>query len=517
MRGSFGAPASEPPGALAPSPRDPGSDKPRPRAFDDWPPQAELDPVASPVLARELPTLAACLQEVRVAGALERVMLAGRLARYRVLSCRRVQAHLSPPGSCLLRFELEIGDRLSGATWRHLVTVRVWPDATAAHAYVRQTLDQALERARDRAELEPLAAPVGVVEELNASYAAFPLDAGSLALLAATEPGRVAELLTSALRDGRRGPAISGARVGGAYPGPGPRWVLRYEAEAVWRTGAGEAVTLYATLRPGDWGRRSGAAAAAIAHELRRWDASGSHAVPEFLGFARELGLGLFGAVAGAPQLDRLVADRVRGRTADPWALTLEGAVESAARVASFVHRCGVRSPTRWRGLDDLEAIRSGLEEVAYVSPNLADRLEGSLEVAGRGLEESRPQRPGPAHGELRPRRLLFTGSRCAVIGLDAFCWSEPARDLGSVVAGLAVSAAATGGAGERTQAVVADLRSRLVDAYVAAGDAVADPVPLLERTRAYEHVALLGLALESWRSLEADRLLAAVSLLDRS
>ena len=66
-------------------------------------------------------------------------------------------------------------------------------------------------------------------------------------------------------------------------------------------------------------------------------------------------------------------------------------------------------------------------------------------------------------------------------------------------------------------KALLDDSRRRMLDAYVAAGQSGVESGALLARTRAYELVALLRLAVESWQELEADRLLASVALLEQS
>jgi aminoglycoside phosphotransferase (APT) family kinase protein len=177
-----------------------------------------------------------------------------------------------------------------------------------------------------------------------------------------------------------------------------------------------------------------------------------------------------------------------------------------------------VRSSRRRHASDDLTALRLSLERAGSISPALPERLEPALRRAEKRLAETSALRPAPAHGDFRPRRLLFDRSRCALVGLDTFCSAEPALDLGTFTAQLALSAAEMDGVGDvaAVKALLDDSRRRLLDAYVAARQSGVESRALLARTRAYELLALLRLAVESWQELEADRLLAAVALLEQ-
>jgi hypothetical protein len=362
-----------------------------------------------------------------------------------------------------------------------------------------------------------LAAPIGVVDELRASFSAFPLDEEAPRLVEATDPARIATLLSRALGDGRRGPSISRPRVTRAYPGPGPRWVITYEAEAMRGAAGLEPVVVFGTVAPGDWAKRAGAAATALRRRLSRRSPSGRFAVPEFLGFNSDAGVGLFAAVSGEPLLERLLAERIEGSISDPWGLTLEAGLESASRLLKLLHSCGVRSPRRRRGLDDLVAVRRGLRQTALFTPGFAERLDAALQRAERLLATTDPLRPEPAHGDFRPSRLLFDGSRCSIVGLDSFCAAEPARDLGFFLAHLGVEAVvAAGDDVDGARRRMEEVRRRVVDAYIAASEERVDARALFERVAAYELLGSLRVALECWQALESRRLAAAAAILEQ-
>ena len=84
---------------------------------------------------------------------------------------------------------------------------------------------------------------------------------------------------------------------------------------------------------------------------------------------------------------------------------------------------------------DDADDLAGYLPAAERISPAVAagfaaglDRLRAAAEPAGPSV---------PSHGAFRLDQVFLAGTGAKVIDLDSYCWAEPARDMGNLLAYL--------------------------------------------------------------------------------
>ena len=433
--------------------------------------------------------------ETAIAGlrhALDRRAMRGRLERMLWpdggLAPERVAAGkllYRADGTCSLRYSAAVR-RADGRMRDVTVGARVLPGAEAAEAF-RRELEPIARAAAGHPLLRGLAASVATDPAVPMTMHAFPIEPELPGLPAATDPARAGELLMAALGRADAAPC----RVEVAHHPRDGRCTLRYR-------GAG-GDTVYAKVAPRVSAKPTAAlgAVAATAPGLR---------VPEPLGAVPELGLSLQSEVAGTPCADALRRPAPPGRTA--------AALDACARAAARLHAC----PVTIAGVRSAETVAAGLRRdlalVRRVDADLAEDLDSCID---RALTAAGPVGPGPArlcHGDLTPRQIVLDGGIPGLVDFDDVCMAEPALDLGHFCAYLRLTARravvpAGGDAG-------GPMCRRFLRTYAAEAGAGRSERRLLERRAAvHEALALVHVAVSSWRQGKLSRLARATSLLE--
>jgi aminoglycoside phosphotransferase (APT) family kinase protein len=390
-----------------------------------------------------------------------------------------------PGGACSLRYT--VAARMPGGPARQLsIGARVAAGAEAAEA-LRRVLTLIADAAAGHPLLRGLAAPVGADPAVPITVHAFPIEPELPGLPAATDPARAGELLGAAIGRRDAGPC----RVEVAHHPREGRCTLRY------RAANGDVV--YAKL-----------ARARSPEPARIMRAVGVQArglrVPRPLGAVPELGLDLHSEVAGAPCALALVRPARPGRRAD--------ALAACARAAARLHACSVMTARVRGALTDAAALQHDLELVRPVDTGLADDLGGYIQ---RALARAGSAPPGPArlcHGDLTHRQIVLEGGVPGLLDFDDVCMAEPGLDVGRFCAYLRLAgrrAAPTGG-GDDGEAMCA----HFLQAYAEeAGGGRLERQRLVPRAAVYESLALVHIAISSWRQAKPARLARARSLLE--
>ena len=154
----------------------------------------------------------------------------------------------------------------------------------------------------------------------------------------------------------------------------------------------------------------------------------------------------------------------------------------------------------------DLREVRGYRGPLAQVLPDLAQPFDRALAAVSE-LAAGHPE-PAPvaSHGALRTDQLLIDGSRLAAIDLDGFCWANPARDVGNMLAYLdwkAIRVPEHAALAERAQ-------SAFLAGYENAGRPVAE-----QWLRAYRAVSMLKITGRRVRGLSVDEWPLLPRLLD--
>jgi hypothetical protein len=259
-----------------------------------------------------------------------------------------------------------------------------------------------------RLTLEPSAATtLGViaVDPGGVRHRLFSADTELPGLAAATDP----EVMRPWFAE-RLGRPVDSCTITPVRYQPGSRCVLRYDLCG--RVPA----AVYGKLLAGDGFEALASVVIAL----------GGHLAPAAVGVAPDWRL-VAQADAGGRSLRSVVVD--------PPSRSALSELRAGGRLLSRLHaRHG--PPGRHRSLaEDAEELRQHLPAAAVVSPLIAgplaegiDRLAGLAGPMGQAV---------PSHGAFRLDQVHLSAAGAVLIDLDSYCWAEPARDLGNLLAYL--------------------------------------------------------------------------------
>jgi aminoglycoside phosphotransferase (APT) family kinase protein len=389
-----------------------------------------------------------------------------------------------PDGTCSVRYTAAVR-RPGGGRRQVTVAGRVLADARAAEAFLRD-LEPIERTAAGHPLLRGVAAAVAADPAVPMAVHVFPIEPELPGLPAATDPARAGELLRAVL--GRAGAGPCRVEVAD-HPREG-RCTLRY------RPAAGEIV--YAKVARG-----VSPEPAAAMRAVR--DAARGLRVPRPLGTMPELGLSLQAEVAGTPCVNALLRAASTGQQA--------AALDACGRAAALMHGCPAAT-ARIRGAEsDAAGLRRDVELVRRIDPELAGDLAACIE---RALEAAGPTGHGLArlcHGDLTHRQFVIDHGIPGLLDFDDVCMAEPALDLGRFCAYLRLAVRRAAGEGDDDGEAMC---RRFLRAYAA--EAGAGPLErrcLARRVTVHEALALVHVAISSWRQGKSSRLARVRSLLE--
>ena len=478
--------------------------------------RAQLDPLLSPVLQSELPGLAITLDEDAMRPLLQATLF-GDGARYQIDRCNPGRAIYLGGDFCGVRYELEVRDTASGETIEPLVMCRVFRDHRARAAFLRERLEPAAARLRGRPELAIFRTPIALLEPASMAVHVFPIDPELPAVGDATDRRRLIELLGARLPDVREGHfAIRDCRVEVANYARWPRCTLRYTLEGIAAGGAPSWRVVYGKVAADGSGERTLAVIAALRERLaQRGDRV---SIPRVLGFWPDLQLLLLEAIPGRSFISRLLKEHLTGtETPHPSTPSLAEAIATCGRIAVAIHTTKIGLGSR-RALDDeLGWSERSIQALRRVSPDLGAQLHAWHGQIAAYARQARPLEPGFSHGDFTGSNLISDGTASGLVDFDTVCQAEPALDLGQFLARQRLAILRYQRADAPLPAAETErLCARLLDTYIAdAGYEGVEAERLLLRTRVYEILMLLRLAVHSWQKLKVSRLASAVALLE--
>lgn len=474
-----------------------------------------LDPRRSPAVARELPGLETLFDADAMSRKLEDALLGGSHSRFEIERCRPGQAIYRPGDGCMLRYELQLRDRASGAAFPALVNGRVFRGSRICRDYVSERLAPLAQGARGRPELEPFAKPVAVLEDLPAAFCVFPLDGELPTLSDATDPRLMGGILYRAISERVSRPVGAWqCRVERAHRGR-RHCALRYESGPV--DGASrERLLVYGKVAADERG--------AIAHEamrrLRRRIVARQLEglkIPASLGFHRSLRLLLLEAMPGAATMGDLLKKHARGEQLAGAGLVLESAVEACASVAAALHASEIELGPRRDAGRELSSLRADIAALSRISPELGARLLVSLETAEDRFLRSPALPPSVCHGDFRHNQILFDQESATLVDFDSVCQAEPALDVGHFLAYLRLTTRKVEPAIAGGTRVADELSQLFLNRYVLADRLGLSEARVRARVAAYEMLSLLRLALHGWQKFKPHRVEVALSLLEEA
>ena len=321
------------------------------------------------------------------------------------------------------------------------------------------------------------ATSIGVVTATpgGVGHRLFTADPELPSLAAATDPARMRAWLADQL-----GRPVEACSVTPVSYRAGSRCVLRY------RLSGGGPTAVYAKLLTA--GAFEGLASTARS--------LGDHLAPPLVGIAPEWRLVAQGDAG----------DRSLGSIAlDPPTRSALAELRSGGRLLSSLHHSS-GPPGRRRSLaEDVEGLRRHLPALQRVSPPIAEQVLTGIERLAGLVGTANAAAPG--HGAFRLDQVHLSARGPVLIDLDSFCWAEPARDLGNLLAYLRWRVIRR----PESAAAVAAVRVAVLAGYAGGAAAPLDT----DRLRAFEAAAALKIAGRRCRRLaveEWDRLGELVS-----
>jgi Ser/Thr protein kinase RdoA (MazF antagonist) len=466
-------------------------------------------PLESPAFSSHIPGAPTAFDGPAVQPLLQAALLAGSGSTLE--ECRVSRAvYLPREKRCNLVYELRLRDD-GGASMRRTLVARLFSSRSRCEEYFRTRLAPLAPLVEGREEMGPFAHPVAQIEPLHLSVSVFPIDGDLPELLTATDPDRMRRLLQEELPEPWSGRSLEAPRVEIVQYHRRRRCVLRYGLAASGsREERREPQTLYAKLYAQPCSQ-SGADAMTSLRALAGGE-RGVHAfhVPRPLAHLLGSHLLLLEAIPGRGRISHWVRQCLRdGDEGNP---RLEAALDVVARIAATLHTSAISLGRRHAFEDELRELHDDISGVEPVAPDLGRRLRSSherLEARAKSCE-ALPLRF--SHGDFSQSQLLLDGAVGGLVDFDDVCQAEPARDLGSLLSHLRLTARkADFGAAD---AFVESLRDRLLTTYVTACKGSLEPERLLPRVALYEASSLLHLSVASWLKFKRERLEHALASL---
>jgi aminoglycoside phosphotransferase (APT) family kinase protein len=409
-------------------------------------------------------------------------------------------------------------DRITLQTFEPLVIGMIFPSQIACALYMRDKLAPLIELMRGRPELTPFATPAAIIEPLDMILHIFPIDGELPALVPATDPQQIGEVLRETLPESIDGTfEIERCRVQLIDYARRYRSVLRYQVEGR-RPGASrnEHRLVYGKVFDDTLGALTGPVTAALREGLvggRGYQFN----VPRVLGWRADMRLALLEAIPGEPVISDMLKARLRGRPTPSGAASLEEMITTCAKIAVTLHNSGVKLGRRRTFDDELASLRQGFADMRRYSPELAERLEGWTDQISTYAEQSDSLPLSFCHGDFTYTQVIFAGQQAGLVDFDAVCQAESALDLGHFMAYLAIaSVKAQKLAGGAPNTLVDELRDRFLRTYIAEmGGRIDDVERLRVRVAVYQMASLLRRALRSWQKFKGSRLENALALIE--
>lgn len=480
---------------------------------------AQLDPLQSAVLQRDLPALPIAFDSATMRDYLQTALFGKGHSHYQIARCTPGKA-IYTGDSCVLRYQLQIKDSTTGQTFEPLIVGRMFQDQLACAVYMRDKLAPLATLTRGRAEFAPLTTPVAMIEPLNMVIYAFPLDGELPTLIGATDRRRVIELLSETLPEVLAGKlSIQDVHMVPVNYARRYRCVLRYEIECLAPGNKLQRREVYGKIATDSQGALIAPVIAALRERVLGRGGAFQFNIPRSLGFRPDLQLSLLEAIPGTPRINQLLKARLNGADNENGQLTLEHALDSCAQIANLLHGSNIGLGRR-RTLDnDLTILRRDIREVQRVSPEIGAQFQSWLDRIESYAEESDALLPRFCHGDYTYAQVIFDETSCGLVDFDTVCQAEPALDLGQFLAYLRVAAhKARKATNPDAKPIGEQLGERFLSTYIAAaGDQIEDAERLRIRASVYEVVSLMRMALHSWQQLKVGRLENAIAVLEEA
>jgi hypothetical protein len=482
----------------------------------------ENDLPRSALFRQKLPALAEAFDASRMKPVLQDALLGPANGRYSLLECVPGKALYLLDHNINMQYKLKIRDHVEDQTISTLVNARLFRDFGECKAYLEQALMPIAARMENRPETRMFMRPVGMVEHLNMTLSAFPIDGLIPTLVKATNPEEIAALLAHALPEAAAGDfVIDEVRLLPAHYGRYKRCVLRYSVDGIHTpTQTPQNLTVYGKVDADGLGGVTVAIISALRAKLQEPGLPYRFRIPDSLGYFPDLQLLLMEALPGKPFFKELLkswAVNGDGQRAPENGVTLEGTVQTCALIAATLHGSGIELGRQTTLEMRVEKLREEADVLQQVLPELGAQIHAWIDET---VEFARAYPAMPlcfSHGDFTYTQLIFAGNEGGLVDFDTICQAEPAQDLGHYLAYQRLNIIKDQDPNSPfPPEAIERLCALFLDTYVdATRDRIADVGQLRGRAAVYELISLIRLALHSWEKMKGSRLKQTLSLLE--
>jgi phosphotransferase family enzyme len=476
----------------------------------------------SALLQQKVPALAEAFNAEGMKQTLQEVLL--DQSHYTILSCTPGKALYLPDHIINMQYKLTILDRASDEKIATLVNARLFRDVSACKNYLETMLMPIAARMKERAEIKQFARPVAMIEHLNMTLSAFPIDGMIPTLVDATDPHQIASILSETLPEVLSGQLlIEDVRLLLAHYGRYKRCVLRYSIDGSQpETQTPQNITVYGKVDADGLGGVTVPIISALRERLQEPEVPYRFRIPHSLGYFPDLKLLMMEALPGKPFFKELLKTwKVDGsgdqETSQEGGMTLEPAVRTCALIAATLHSSNIKLGPATSLEMQVAKLRDEIDVLSYVYPELGAQIESWI---SQTVEFSRAYSAMPAcfsHGDFTYTQLIFDGKDGGLVDFDSICQAEPAQDLGHYLAYQRLNIIKDQDPNSPfPQEAIERLCTLFLDTYVGVSrEWIADEGLLRGRVAIYELISLIRLALHSWEKMKGSRLKQTLTLLE--
>ena len=473
----------------------------------------------SALLQKKVPALSEAFDAGRMKTILQETLLGSGEGQYSIVECIPGKALYLLDHIINMQFKLKILDSDDNQTIAALVNARLFQDLAVCKTYLDSALMPIAARMEGRAEIKPFVRPVAIVEHLNMSLSVYPIDGMIPTLVEATDPDKIASLLSEALPDALSGKfSIQDVRLLLAHYGRYKRCVLRYSIEGMQtETRTPQNVTVYGKVDADGLGGLTVGIISALKEMLQEPDLLYRFRIPDSLGYFPDLQLLLMEALPGKPFFKELLKTWTGNSPGSEKDVPLEQAVRTCALIAATLHSSKIKLGRQ----TTLEIQVDKLKEEAYVLHQVFPEVGAQVQSWINQTVEYAQAYPGMplcfSHGDFTYTQLIFDGKAGGLVDFDTMCQAEPAQDLGHYLAyqRLNIIKDQDPNSPYHPEAIER-LCALFLDTYIdVSKNWIADEGILRGRVAIYELISLIRLTLHSWEKMKGSRLRQTISLLE--
>jgi hypothetical protein len=479
----------------------------------------ENDLPRSAQLQKKVPALFEAFDAGRMKTTLQETLLGPEEGRYSIVECVPGKALYLLDHIINMQFKLKILDTVDKQTIAALVNARLFQDLSGCKTYLDAALMPIAARMEGRPEIKPFVRPVAIVEHLNMSLSVYPIDGMIPTLVDATDPNKIASLLSEALPDALSGKfAIQDVRLLLAHYGRYKRCVLRYSVEGtLTETQTPHDVTVYGKVDADGLGGLTVQIISALRERLREPELLYRFRIPDSLGYFPDLQLLLMEALPGKPFFKELLKTWTGNSPGSGNDVPLEQAVRTCSLIAATLHRSDIKLGRQTTLEIQVDKLQEEADVLYHVFPEVGAQIKSWINQTVE-FAQAYPAMPLCfCHGDFTYTQLIFDGIAGGLVDFDTMCQAEPAQDLGHYLAyqRLNIIKDQDPNSPYHPEAIER-LCALFLDTYIEVSkNWITDEGLLRGRVAIYELISLIRLTLHSWEKMKGSRLKQTMSLLE--